>query len=191
MVITTEEEVNAEVESCNALFEAGLRKLHVRKPKSSGVQVKALIQDLDPAFRDRVIVHEHHELVDEMNLGGYHIKSTNRTPENTGTKHVSRSFHAFEEIEAYGKQLNYGFLSPVFDSLSKPGYGSYFSFESLKSFLAGKLSFPIYALGGVTSKNVSEAKSLGFEGAAVLGSIWHQKTISERLEQFEALNNHL
>ncbi|MDW3191653.1 MAG: thiamine phosphate synthase [Cytophagales bacterium] len=189
VVITAEGSVSEEATTCNALMEAGLRKLHVRKPHASAAQVKTLIREIDTDFRDRLIVHEHHELVEEMNLGGYHIKSTGNAPEDTHGKHVSWSFHAFEEIQACSQTLNYGFLSPIFDSLSKSDYQARFSIESLKAFLLKTPHFPIFALGGISVYNVSSTKALGFKGAAVLGSIWQQTKVSDRLTQYQKLIN--
>ena len=187
VVITAEGSVSEEAATCQALLEGGLRTLHIRKPHASIAEVQALIREIDPDFRDRLIVHEHHELVNEMNLGGYHIKSHGKTPVDTQGKHVSRSFHDFEEIGSYAQTLHYGFLSPIFHSLSKSGYKSGFSMESLKVFLSNTLRFPVYALGGVSTENVSLAKSLGFRGAAVLGNIWQQPSVSDRLTQYKHL----
>lgn len=189
VVITAEGVVSDEVATCNALFEAGLSKLHVRKPHASAVSVKALIQEIDSGFRNRIIVHEHHHMVQEMNLGGYHIKSTGKAPELSEDRHVSQSFHTFDEIRSCEMDLHYGFLSPIFDSLSKPGYSSRFSMESLKVFLMHKLRFPLIALGGITSQNVASVKNIGFQGAAILGSIWQSPSLFKRMETFNALQN--
>ncbi len=191
VVITAEGSVKAEATTCNALFEAGLSKLHVRKPGASAVQVKSLIQAISPHYRNKIVVHEHHELVEEMNLGGYHIKSRGNAPDKVQDKHVSKSFHTFEAIQSCRLNLQYGFLSPIFDSLSKPGYSSRFAMESLKVFLASKLRFSVYALGGITRENVANAKSLGFQGVAVLGSIWQKNSLSERLTAYESLKNQI
>lgn len=189
VVITAEEAVREEAATCNALFEAGLSKLHVRKPYDSAVNVKALIQEIDMCFRNRIIVHEHHHMVQEMNLGGYHIKSAGKPPKRTEDRHVSQSFHTFNEIRSCEMDLHYGFLSPIFDSLSKPGYSSRFSVESLKDFFMHQVRFPLMALGGITSQNIASVKNIGFQGAAILGSIWHSASLLERLDTFNALQN--
>lgn len=187
MVITAEGSVSEEATTCNLLMEAGLRKLHVRKPHTSAAEVKALVREIDSNFRDRLIVHELHELVEEMNLGGYHIKSTGKAPEDVKGKHVSRSFHTFEAVGTCQRTLNYGFLSPIFDSISKSGYQARFSMESLKAFLSSTLPFPVFALGGISAENVASTKAVGFQGAAVLGSIWQKPTVADRLAHYENL----
>lgn len=187
IVITAEGTVSEEATTCNILFEAGLSKLHIRKPGASAVQIKTLIQAINPVYHSRTMVHEHHELVKEMSLGGYHIKSKGEVPRDVQDKHVSKSFHSFKEIQSSGLIPDYGFLSPVFDSLSKPGYSSRFTTGSLKDFLIQKLPFPVYALGGITNKNIALTQSLGFRGAAVLGHIWQEISVTKRLEKFELL----
>lgn len=187
MVITAEESVQDEITTCNALFEAGLSKLHVRKPGFSAEGVKMLIQEINDNFLNRLIIHEHHELVQEMQLGGYHIKSNGQEPGNRDGVHVSKSFHTMEEIRSCALPLNYGFLSPVFDSLSKVGYASKFSPDMLKSFLNSPLPFPVYALGGISQSTVSSAKQMGFDGAAVLGSIWQENKVEDRIAKYQTL----
>ncbi len=65
------------------------------------------------------------------------------------------------------------FLSPVFDSISKPGYGSRFSTEELRE-AAGKglINAKVYALGGVDPSRFAELEALGFGGVALLGAAW-------------------
>ena len=150
-----------------------------------------MIREIKTEFRDRIIVHEHHTLVEEMNLGGYHIKSTGKAPEHKHDKHVSRSFHAFEEVKSYSQDLNYGFLSPIFDSLSKRGYSARFTMESLESFLADSLAFPVYALGGIAPSNIATTKAMGFQGAAVMGSLWQQNSMEERLDRYRVMQDQL
>lgn len=183
--------MSEEAATCNALMEAGLQKLHVRKPNASEARVVDLIDKIQKHFWERIIVHEHHQLVPKMNLGGYHVKSTAMVPEATQGRHVSRSFHTFEAIRSCEKKLNYGFLSPIFDSISKPGYASKFSTTSIHTFLKSPLKFPIYALGGITPNNINQAKNLGFGGAAVLGSIWQKEKVTDRVAQFKQMVNQL
>ncbi len=190
MVITAEGLVSDEVATCNALLEAGLMKLHIRKPNTSAVIVKALIKEIRQIFWNRIIVHEHHELVEEMNLGGYHIKSERTAPKTMENKHVSKSFHSFDEIQSSRPDLQYGFLSPIFNSISKKGYSSNFSIDKLRSSLVGDHRFPIYALGGITTENITITKKIGFDGAATIGSIWNRNSVSERVAQLQMMMTH-
>ena len=60
---------------------------------------------------------------------------------------VSTSFHELGELRRGWGALHYAFLSPVFDSISKEGYGAAFEQGALRTALAGA-TMPIVALGG-------------------------------------------
>ena len=118
----------------NKLFESGLHLLHLRKPGADRETLERYIRGIRPRFRERVILHDHFELAEEYGLRGIHLKY-NEARTFTGRNrfaHVSVSCHSFEEIDALPFEPNYVFLSPVFDSISKPGYPSAFAPEYLK-----------------------------------------------------------
>lgn len=68
--------------------------------------------------------------------------------------------------------LDYITLSPVFDSISKPGYTSV-EFGPLPS------GVTVIGLGGVTTDRAVQLKARGFAGAAMLGAIPWQGTVTE------------
>ena len=60
---------------------------------------------------------------------------------------VSRSLHSLAELRS-SSGLEYAFLSPIFDSISKQGYKAAFEEEKLRQALADN-SVPVIALGGL------------------------------------------
>jgi thiamine-phosphate pyrophosphorylase len=69
-------------------------------------------------------------------------------------------------------------LSPIFSSISKPGYspGEALSQEKIATALRQRSpverATTIYALGGVTADNAVRCRELGFDGVALLGCVW-------------------
>ena len=57
------------------------------------------------------------------------------------------SLHSLGELSEDLHGLDYAFLSPVFDSISKQGYTAAFDSEALKEAVS-KAACPIIALGG-------------------------------------------
>lgn len=57
------------------------------------------------------------------------------------------SLHSLQELSEDLQGLDYAFLSPIFDSISKPGYTAAFDAEALRDALS-KATCPIIALGG-------------------------------------------
>lgn len=69
-------------------------------------------------------------------------------------------------------EIDYCFLSPIFNSISKPGYtSSLTALTDLQPYLA-TARYPVIALGGVTPDVFPQLADAGFSGAALLGSIF-------------------
>jgi hypothetical protein len=85
---------------------------------------------------------------------------------------VSSSLHSWEEIkDIRGMGLTYVFLSPVFDSISKPGYVA-----NPDLWRRPDRPYPckVIGLGGVDKDSIGELIREGWDGAAVLGWIWEE-----------------
>ena len=73
------------------------------------------------------------------------------------------------------KMCDYVFLSPIFDSISKEGYTSAFTSESIREAAEkGIIDKRVIALGGVDENNLLQVKDFGFGGAAILGGLWNK-----------------
>ena len=100
---------------------------------------------------------------------------------------VSTSVHGWEELELLPDGLAYAFISPLFDSISKPGYEAN---PVLLRRPGGPLPCMPMALGGVGGDTLPELLRWGWEGAAVLGWIWDQpREAVARYEQLKKLLN--
>lgn len=94
---------------------------------------------------------------------------------------LSRSCHSLEEIRDNLAVCDYLFLSPIFDSISKQGYGAAFDRKELEQAAARQLlQDKVYALGGVCAKNIGTLLQIGFHGAAVLGDLWQAAVPTSR-----------
>ncbi|KAK9836171.1 hypothetical protein WJX81_006709 [Elliptochloris bilobata] len=83
----------------------------------------------------------------------------------------STALHTLHDLQQDCGELDYVFLSPIYNSISKKGYSAAFRIEDLPPALA-RARYPVIALGGVTAARVRELRDLGFAGAAVIGSVW-------------------
>ena len=181
IVITMPEMFPGEADVVNTLFANGMQRLHLRKPGASEQEMAEWIGRIDLPFRQRIIVHDHHRLLRTMGLGGIHLNARNPeapawfSAERQKRRSVtlSRSCHSLEEIAQWKGVCDYLFLSPIFDSISKGGYTSAFTRETLlQAYHDGLFSKPVYALGGVSADNIRSIYDYGFAGAAVIGSLW-------------------
>lgn len=181
IVITKPEMFPGEADMVNTLFANGMQRLHLRKPGASEEEMAEWIGRIDLPFRQKIIVHDHHRLLRTMGLGGIHLNARNPdapawfSAERQKRRSVtlSRSCHSLEEIAQWKGVCDYLFLSPIFDSISKGGYASAFTRETLlQAYHDGLFSKPVYALGGVSADNIRSIYDYGFAGAAVIGSLW-------------------
>jgi thiamine-phosphate pyrophosphorylase len=170
----------------NLLFCEGLPLFHLRKANYNTRQMRTYIERIPEAFRDRVVLHSHFELVDEYGLRGAHftkktpyetfLQSRGQSPLSTDTPafaQMSFSVHSIPDIKRVPPVYDYVFLSPVFDSISNQGYNSKFRIHDLKTFLALPAPRPqVIALGGITDAVVESVFDTGFDGVALLGHIW-------------------
>lgn len=89
----------------------------------------------------------------------------------------STGIHSAAEITSTHKRYSTFLLSPVFDSITKPGYHG-----RAGGMLTNKDHRPVLALGGVDHTNIILLKQWQFDGAALLGAIW--KTPAKAVENY-------
>lgn len=149
------------------LTEGGYWRVHIRKPDATEAETAALIERIPHELYPLLTLHDHHELALRYNLGGVHLNMRNPEPPRGWNGLVSRSLHTLAETAA--GDFDYAFLSPIYPSISKPGYKEDFSHDDLRN----SVNERIFALGGVTPDKFAEIEALGFGGAAMLGSVWN------------------
>jgi thiamine-phosphate pyrophosphorylase len=189
IVLSPQQSVEGEIGLISRMFEQGLNIFHLRKPYKEEIQLEEYICRIPPEFHSRVVIHAHFGLAGKYNLKGIHLNESKRKklsrpsgkpPAYEKGKILSSSFHSMEELSNNDYPFDYVFLSPVFDSISKPGYMSRFDLkileEQLKNRKGTKSPGPrIIALGGLTNTSISIVRQMGFSGAGVLGAIWESK----------------
>lgn len=157
------------------MLESGKADLvHIRKPEASREDMEHLLLHLPQWIYGRLVLHDHHDLAVEFGLYGIHLNSRHPQPLEGWQGSVSKSCHSVDElVRCKQKPYNYLSLSPIFDSISKPGYCSAFSKEELRSaHEAGIIDNRVMALGGVTFERIEQVREMGFGGAMILGDAW-------------------
>jgi len=188
ILIAPEEDISNEIDILNRFFEEGLEYYHLRKPNKNQQQYCDYLHLIEEKYHNKIVVHDHHELVNTFKLKGIHFQEQKRRDniDNPGQyflnlsmygKTISSSFHEPEELEACDFEFDYHLLSPVFSSISKKGYEG-------RGFDVNHIDKKIIGMGGVTKNNLSEIQKLGFQGVGVLGGIWNSKT---PIEDFRAM----
>ena len=196
IVITKPEFFEGEAEQIVQLLDSGRADLvHIRKPLVSladsarGLELaelaelaglerlerlERLIQALPARVYGRLVLHDCFELALKYQLHGVHLNSRHPQPPEGFKGAISISCHSLKELaECRKKPYAYMSLSPIFDSISKPGYHSAFTAEEIaKARRQGLIDERVMALGGVTFDKVNDVLKMGFGGAMILGDAW-------------------
>ncbi|GLU54551.1 thiamine phosphate synthase [Dyadobacter frigoris] len=164
----------------NSLFREGLVCLHIRKPESEENDFKNLLSKINSEFIDRIAIHQHHNLAGEFGIKKLHFTEKERSQTSMEILKnlksddflLSTSIHDLTEIGTLLKYFSYTFFGPVFDSISKAGYKGVLPENfSIKPEIN---KIPIIGLGGISSENMEKVSEMGFDGAAVLGTLWKE-----------------
>jgi thiamine-phosphate pyrophosphorylase len=187
IVITHPEPVARELVKINSLFEAGMEILHIRKPKYSKREYMELLNGINQKYHAQIKIHELFELTDCYSLLGVHLNARNASYGGRAKVNISKSCHTIEELEQIA-DYDYVFLSPIFDSISKAGYVSTFSNETLqKAEEKGIINEKVIALGGIDEKTLPLLRGRRWGGAAVLGSIWKGEDVVTNFLKLKAI----
>jgi thiamine-phosphate pyrophosphorylase len=184
VVITPENNIRKENELVNDLFKNGLKRLHLRKPDHSTEETRKYIRSIDPQYHPRIVLTGNFELFNEFDLGGIHLNGSARRNDDIRKKidHlspelISTSYHTWQKIVENEFHFGYVFISPVFDSISKKEYKSNidpYGARKTKQKLADQNKYcpKIIGLGGVGINEIKALHEYGFDGAAMLGTLW-------------------
>lgn len=147
--------------------------VHIRKPESSEAEVERLLNRLKASGCDmsRLTIHYNEPLARKYGLGGVHLRGEELEKGAGAGLRRSLSTHSWKEVQQYAGRVDYLFISPLFDSISKPGYRSGLDPEETFSRLAHH-DGRVVALGGISADTMTQVERLGFNGAAVLGAVW-------------------
>lgn len=190
LVISNPTPVANEAALINELFDEGLPVLHLRKPGSSLKEMALLLHDINPLHYPKIALHQHHSIADNFGISRLHYTETARKTVSQETlseqraEHVvSTSVHSLADYQGLTEYFDYAFLSPVFNSISKPGHQAQ-SFAFRKS--DKKLYTKLIALGGIDESNCSKAYEMGYDGIALLGAVWNTE---DSLRAFKSIQD--
>lgn len=181
IVITHPNSIPNELHQIHQLFADGLEVMHIRKPNFSEQEYFDFIQQIDSKYHDRLVVCSFQDVGLKMGFQRFHFSRTdylNRDSfEEFDNCPLSTSTHSIGEFNALNDRMDYAFLSPVFESISKQGYTSK---RNLLEEVTQRTNFKtkLIALGGITEGNRLIALENGFDGVAMMGDVWKDKNLT-------------
>jgi thiamine-phosphate pyrophosphorylase len=101
---------------------------------------------------------------------GVHLRANDRVPADR-PEILGRSCHgAYDLAAAEADGVDYLFMSPIYLTASKPGYGPPVGPEGLAR-VCEATEIPVYGLGGIEPGNAAACVQAGAHGVAVMGAL--------------------
>src|SRR5690606_41035327 len=121
VVITNDTVIPDEAFHLNQLFDEGLEVLHFRKPGILKKDYKDLLHQIDTTHHPKIMLHQHHGLVEEFNVRGIHLQEQLRIDLKDQLNNyisdykkegfmISTSFHSKDNIEKSNEAFDHMFL---------------------------------------------------------------------------------
>lgn len=172
--ITTPYFWKGEAEHIRKLLSSGeYSRVDIRKPFADPESVTRLIGEIGEEFRPQLALHDRFELASRLGVGAIHLSRRNPSAPEGWKGAVGCSCHSVDELSEMLPRVDYAYISPIFPSVSKPGYGAaspLLSDPKLDELLRSPEGRKIVALGGVTPDRLDLLAEKGFSQAAMLGS---------------------
>lgn len=186
LVLTPEEIVPDEALLAGKMLAAGAALLHIRKFRLQDSALRSYVSEIDACFRDRMVLHSHFHLAGELGISRLHFREADRLSgvyrQFCGHNQCSTSVHTIADFNRLSAAWSHAFLSPVFPSISKPGYGAGVAvLQDLRARQNAEVK--LIGLGGVDSTNFKQVLNAGADGVALLGGIWLQREPLNVLQQ--------
>jgi thiamine-phosphate pyrophosphorylase len=88
--------------------------------------MKDFIQNIHSEFHHQLVLHSHYDLAERFNISRFHFREIDRQNDlfkSFTDQTISTSVHDIETFNELSDDWEYAFISPVFPSISKKGYG--------------------------------------------------------------------
>ncbi|MEK4424241.1 thiamine phosphate synthase [Solibacillus sp. FSL K6-1523] len=179
-------------------LQAGITMFQLREKGEGALTGLALeqfaksCQKLCRQYNVPFIVNDHVELALEMNADGVHIGQDDTDLAQIRTlfpgKCIGVSVHSMEEMDAaVTGGADYVGIGPIFETTSKLDAKNAAGVTFLTQAREAYPSYPIVAIGGITTGDAPEVRAAGADGVAVISVICQSTNI---MATVKALKNH-
>jgi thiamine-phosphate pyrophosphorylase len=132
------------------------------------------IKKICDIYHAKLFISRNASVAKRIGADGLHLSSSQDIFEARsvcGKMILGKSCHSIQDImEAESNGADYVSFSPIFETLSKPGYGPAQGLKKLKE-VCNLTKLPIIALGGIDALQAQTCIDTGAHGIAVMGDI--------------------
>ena len=161
------------------LLDVGVSAIQLREKDLSDAEYIKLAEPLCRlchAYSAQLFINSRIEIAMEVGAGGLHLPgdsaSVRKVVERTNHRFIiGSSVHTLTEAQQRETEgADFITYSPIYPTLSKPGYGPVVGLDGLRNVTEG-VNIPVFALGGITPERVSECLDAGAYGVAVMSGV--------------------
>jgi thiamine-phosphate pyrophosphorylase len=159
--------------------DARIDVLQIREPDLEASELARLVTGMVAVARgsrSRIVVNDRLDVALACGAGGVHLRANSMPPLAARSMAprgfvIGRSVHTLEEAAAVAADVDYLIAGTVWPSESKAGRAAGFPLLGLSGLaaIAGAVSVPVLAIGGVTLDRIPGVAACGAAGVAAIG----------------------
>ena len=166
-------------DTVHGLLDVGVSAIQLREKDLSDAEYIKLAEPLCTlchAYSAQLFINSRIEIAMEVGADGLHLPgdsaSVRKVIERTNHRFIiGSSVHTLAEAKQREIEgADFITYSPIYPTLSKPGYGPVVGLDGLRNVTEG-VNIPVFALGGIAPERVSECLDAGAYGVAVMSGV--------------------
>lgn len=180
LYLITDRRVTSDIKwTIEEAMKAGVRAVQIREKDLSAKELVILTRDLHNITRRyhaKLFINDRVDIALALNLDGVHLGSEGLPPDvverlSGGRLLIGASTHSLDEaIEAESRGADFITFGPIYKTPSKLRYGEPLGIKALKEVIK-RIRIPVFAIGGINIKNISEVIDAGAYGVALISAV--------------------
>ena len=176
----------------HGLLDIGVSAIQLREKDLSDAEYIKLAEPLCKlchTYSAQLFINSRIEIAIDIGADGLHLPGDSASVEKVieETNHrfiIGSSVHTLTEAKQRETEgADFITYSPIYPTLSKPGYGPVVGLEGLRK-VTKEVNIPVFALGGITPERVSECRDAGAYGVAVMSGVMSPENGAQQAKMY-------
>ena len=174
------------------LLDVGVSAIQLREKDLSDAEYIKLAEPLCTlchTYSAQLFINSRIEIAIDIGAAGLHLPGDSASVEKVieETNHrfiIGSSVHTLTEAKQRETEgADFITYSPIYPTLSKPGYGPVVGLGGLRN-VTERVNIPVFALGGITPERVSECRDAGAYGVAVMSGVMSPENGAQQAKMY-------
>ena len=179
-------------DTIHSLLDVGVSAIQLREKDLSDTEYIKLAEPLCKLchpYSAQLFINSRIEIAMNVGADGLHLPGDSTSIEKVieETNHrfiIGSSVHTLTEAKQRETEgADFITYSPIYPTLSKPGYGPVVGVEALRN-VTEEINIPVFALGGITPERVSECLNAGAYGIAVMSGVMSPENGAQQAKMY-------